>query len=143
MSALYDDFPLGEGGFTDYGDFRDRLASAGGDDLAERLDGWVYGTLPLPVAEALESIGWALGREDISDAPVQVSLGLSLRGNPQKVRYARLDGAPGEPASMPVTNCSLSTAIASEVALTHCCVATPLVMRLSWRCFVMAPSRLS
>ena len=38
MSALYDDFPLGEGGFT-YGDFRDRLASAGGDDLAERLDG--------------------------------------------------------------------------------------------------------
>ena len=92
MSALYDDFPLGEGGFT-YGDFRDRLASAGGDDLAERLDGWVYGTLPLPVAEALESIGWALGREDISDAPVQVSLGLSLRGNPPVVRYARLDGA--------------------------------------------------
>ena len=92
MSALYDDFPLGEGGFT-YGDFRDRLASAGGNDLAERLDGWVYGTLPLPVAEALESIGWALSREDISDAPVQVSLGLSLRGNPPVVRYARLDGA--------------------------------------------------
>ena len=92
MSALYDDFPLGEGGFT-YGDFRDRLASAGGIDLAERLDGWVYGTVRLPVAEALESIGWILGREDTSDAPVQVSLGLSLRGNPPVVRYARLDGA--------------------------------------------------
>ena len=92
MSALYDDFPLGEGGFT-YGDFRDRLASAGGVDLAERLDGWVYGTVRLPVAESLESIGWILDREDISDAPVQVSLGLSLRGNPPIVRYARLDGA--------------------------------------------------
>ena len=92
MSALYDDFPLGEGGFT-YGDFRDRLASAGGVDLAERLDGWVYGTVRLPVAESLESIGWILDREDISDAPVQVSLGLSLRGNPPVVRYARLDGA--------------------------------------------------
>ena len=92
MSALYDDFPLGEGGFT-YGDFRDRLASAGGVDLAERLDGWVYGTVRLPVAEALESIGWILDREDISDAPVQVSLGLSLRGHPPVVRYARLDGA--------------------------------------------------
>ena len=92
MSALYDDFPLGEGGFT-YGDFRDRLASAGGVDLAERLDGWVYGTVRLPVAESLESIGWILDREDISDAPVQVSLGLSLRGNPPVVRYPRLDGA--------------------------------------------------
>jgi len=92
MSALYDDFPLGEGGFT-YGDFRDRLAYAGGADLAERLDGWVYGTVRLPVAESLESIGWILDREDISDAPVQVSLGLSLRGNPPTVRYARLDGA--------------------------------------------------
>ena len=92
MSALYDDFPLGEGGFT-YADFRDRLASAGGVDLAERLDGWVYGAVRLPVAESLESIGWILGREDITDAPVQVSLGLSLRGHPPVVRYARLDGA--------------------------------------------------
>ena len=92
MSALYDDFPLGNGGFT-YGDFRDRLSAAGGGDLGERLDGWVYGTEPLPVAEALESIGWVLGREDISDDPVQVSLGLSLRGTPPVVRYARLDGA--------------------------------------------------
>ena len=48
MSALYDDFPLGEGGFT-YGDFRDRLASAGGDDLAERLDGWVYARCLFPL----------------------------------------------------------------------------------------------
>ena len=129
MSALYDDFPLGEGGFT-YGDFRDRLASAGGNDLAERLDGWVYGTLPLPVAEALESIGWALSREDISDAPVQVSLGLSLRGNPPVVmRYAAFFARPASGVNAVVTNCSLSTAIASEVALTHCCVATPLVMR--------------
>ena len=127
MSALYDDFPLGKGGFT-YGDFRDRLASAGGDGLAERLDGWVYGTLPLPVAEALESIGWTVGREDISDAPVQVSFGLSLMGNPP-VSMPASTARPGEPASMPVTNCSLSTAIASEVALTHCCVATPQVMR--------------
>lgn len=92
MSALYDDFPLGEGGFT-YGDFRDRLASASSNGLAERLDGWVYGTAPLPVAEALESIGWTLSREDISDAPVQVSLGLSLRRNSPVVRYVRLDGA--------------------------------------------------
>ena len=92
MSALYDDFPLGGGGFT-YVDFRDRLASAGGVDLADRLDGWVYGTVRLPIAESLESIGWILDREDISDAPVRVSLGLSISGNPPVVRYARLDGA--------------------------------------------------
>lgn len=92
MSALYDDFPLGEGGFT-YGDFRDRLAEAGGEELAARLDGWVYETSPLPVAEALEVVGWALGREDTSEDPVQVSVGASLRGNPPAVRYARLDGA--------------------------------------------------
>lgn len=92
MSALYDDFPLGEGGFT-YDDFRSRLAAAGGEALADRLDGWVYGTNPLPVAEALEVIGWALDREDTSEAPVQVSVGAALRGNPPVVRYARLDSA--------------------------------------------------
>ncbi len=92
MSALYDDFPLGEGGFT-YDDFRSRLAAAGGEALADRLDSWVYDTDPLPVAEALEVIGWALDREDTSEAPVQVSVGAALRGNPPVVRYARLDSA--------------------------------------------------
>jgi len=92
MSALYDDFPLGEGGFT-YADFRDRLAAAGGNSLAEKLDAWVYGTEPMPVAEALASVGWLLAREDVSDAPVQVSLGAAVSGNPPTVRYARLDSA--------------------------------------------------
>ncbi len=92
MTALYDDFPLGGGGFT-YADFRDRLAAAGGDALAEQLDGWVYDTQPLPVADALQSIGWVLGREDTSEASVQVSLEASLRGNPPVVVYPRLDGA--------------------------------------------------
>ncbi len=92
MSALYDDFPLGGGGFT-YDDFKQRLAEAGGGDLAQRLDGWVYETNPLPVTQALDAIGWDLGREDISDAPVQVSLGVSVRGNPPVVRFAELDGA--------------------------------------------------
>ena len=92
MSALYDDFPLGEGGFT-YQDFRARLAAVGGGDLADRLDGWVYDTNPLPVAEVLESIGWELGREDTSEDPVQVSLGVAVRGNPPIVRFADLDGA--------------------------------------------------
>ncbi len=92
MSALYDDFPLGGGGFT-YEDFRARLAAAGGEALAERLDGWVYGTNALAVTEALEVVGWALGREDTTDAPVQVSLGAALRGSPPVVRYARLDSA--------------------------------------------------
>lgn len=92
MSTLYDDFPLGEGGFT-YADFRARLAAAGGDGLAQRLDGWVYEAEPLPIADALESVGWVLGREDISEEPVQVSLDVALSGNPPVVRYARLDGA--------------------------------------------------
>lgn len=92
MAALYDDFPLGEGGFT-YGDFRERLAKASDDGLAEQLDGWVYGTEPLPVASSLESIGWVLDRKDISDDPVQVSLDVSVRGNPPIVRFARLNGA--------------------------------------------------
>lgn len=92
MSALYDDFPLGGGGFT-YADFRERLANAGGNALADRLDGWVYDTQPLPVAEALEAIGWTLGREDTEEAPVQVSLDLSTRGNPPIVRVPTLDGA--------------------------------------------------
>ena len=92
MSALYDDFPLGGGGYT-YDDFRDRLVSVGGENLAERLDGWVYDISPLPVSEALGSVGWLLNREDNSDDPVKVSLGLALRGNPPIVGNARLDGA--------------------------------------------------
>ena len=92
MAALYDDFPLGEGGFT-YADFRERLAAAGGDALAEQLDGWVYDTQPLPLEEALATIGWLLDREDTSEAPVQVSLDASLRGNPPVVFSPRLDGA--------------------------------------------------
>jgi len=92
MSALYDDFPLGEGGFT-YADFRERLASAGGSGLADRLDGWVYDTQPLPVAEALDAIGWILGQEDTAEAPVQVSMEVALRGNPPVVRFPRLNGA--------------------------------------------------
>lgn len=92
MAALYDDFPLGEGGFT-YQDFRERLAAAGGGTLAAQLDDWVYGTEPLPVAEALSSIGWTLDRKDVSEEPVQVSLDAALRGNPPVVRFARLNGA--------------------------------------------------
>jgi predicted metalloprotease with PDZ domain len=92
MTSLYDDFPLGDGGFT-YADFRERLAAAGGDVLAEQLDGWVYDTQPLPVEDALQSIGWVLEREDTSEDPVQVSLDVSLRGNPPVVATPRLDGA--------------------------------------------------
>ena len=92
MAALYDDFPLGGGGFT-YADFRSRLAAAGNSALAERLDGWVYGTAPLPLGEALQGVGWVLGREDISEDPVLVSLGAVLDGNPPVVRHARLDSA--------------------------------------------------
>jgi predicted metalloprotease with PDZ domain len=92
MTSMYDDFPLGDGGFT-YADFRERLAAAGGDVLAEQLDGWVYDTQPLPVEDALQSIGWVLEREDTSEDPVQVSLDVSLRGNPPVVTSPRLDGA--------------------------------------------------
>jgi predicted metalloprotease with PDZ domain len=92
MSSLYDDFPLGGGGFT-YADFRERLAATGGDALAEQLDGWVYDAQPLPLTDALASIGWVLEREDTSEAPVQVSLDVSLRGNPPVVFSPRLDGA--------------------------------------------------
>lgn len=92
MTSLYDDFPLGGGGFT-YADFRQRLAAAGGDALADQLDGWVYDTQPLPLADALQSVGWILEREDTSNDPVQVSLDISLRGNPPVVSVARLDGA--------------------------------------------------
>ena len=92
MTSLYDDFPLGGGGFT-YADFRERLAAAGGDALAEQLDGWVYDTQPLPLTEALQSIGWRLDREDTSEDPVQVSLDVSLRGNPPVVFSPRLNGA--------------------------------------------------
>ncbi len=92
MAVLYDDFPLGSGGFT-YADFRERLAAAGDESLAARLDGWVYGTEPLPLAEALESVGWVLDREDISEDPVQVSLGVAVSGNPPVVNAPRLNGA--------------------------------------------------
>ncbi len=92
MTSLYDDFPLGGGGFT-YADFRERLAAAGGDALAEQLDGWVYDTQALPLTEALQSIGWRLDREDTSEDPVQVSLDVSLRGNPPVVFSPRLNGA--------------------------------------------------
>lgn len=92
MTSLYDDFPLDGGGFT-YADFRARLATAGGDELAEQLDGWVYDTQPLPLADALQSVGWVLDRKDTSKAQVQVSLDASLRGTPPVVFSPRLDGA--------------------------------------------------
>lgn len=92
MTSLYDDFPLGGGGFT-YADFRARVADAGNNALAEQLDGWVYDAEPLPLADALQSVGWVLEREDTSEDLVQVSLDVSLRGVPPVVFSPRLDGA--------------------------------------------------
>ena len=40
MAALYDDFPLGEGGFT-YADFRQRLAAAGGSRTRPSKPPWL------------------------------------------------------------------------------------------------------
>ena len=92
MTSLYDDFPLGGGGFT-YADFSARVADAGNNALAEQLDGWVYDAEPLPLADALQSVGWVLEREDTSEDLVQVSLDASLRGVPPVVFSPRLDGA--------------------------------------------------
>jgi len=101
MRSLYEDFPLGSSGYT-YEDFRERVQRFGGETLAEGLDGWVLGTEPLPVGEALAKMGWALGREgepdegdaDDTQEDVEATLGLSAVSGDggQRVRYVRLDG---------------------------------------------------
>lgn len=98
MAALYQDYPLGEGGYT-YQDFRQRLEEAADAELAQRLEGWVYRAEPLPLAETLETMGWKFGRNVIDKTPVQVSLRITLRGDPPIVRVARL-GGPGWRASV-------------------------------------------
>jgi predicted metalloprotease with PDZ domain len=95
MRALYADFPLDSKGYT-YVDVRDRVAAYGGDALADRLDGWVLGTELLPVADALATVGWTLGREgdDEDDKNLQASLGVRTvaEGGGHRIRYVRLDG---------------------------------------------------
>jgi predicted metalloprotease with PDZ domain len=95
MRSLYRDFPLGSAGYT-YADVRARVARAGGAELGERLDGWVLGTEPLPVAEALARVGWTLQRErrDPDDGDPAVTLGVATADGDggQRVRRVDLDG---------------------------------------------------
>ncbi|MEE4301356.1 MAG: PDZ domain-containing protein [Pseudomonadales bacterium] len=92
MRALYEDFPLGSDGY-DYADVRNRVERVGGGPLAADLDGWVLGTVPLPVTEALAKVGWKLGREDAEEDP-EPTLGVRTRSadGGQYVRYVRIDG---------------------------------------------------
>ena len=90
LRALYEDFPLGSGGYG-YADVRDRVELIGGGSLAEDLDGWVLGTEPLPVAEALANVGWRLERED---EPPAATLGIGSRpaDGGHRLSALRLDG---------------------------------------------------
>ena len=97
MRALYTGFPLDSDGYT-YADVHNRVAAFGGEALADRLDGWVLGTELLPVADALATVGWTLGREgdadEEDDRDPEPTLGVRTVADSggHKVRYVRLDG---------------------------------------------------
>jgi predicted metalloprotease with PDZ domain len=92
MLALYRDFPYGSEGFT-HGDVRERVVTAGGEALGERLDAWVLGTEPLPLAEALASVGWVLDREaPEDDDPAWLGASVSEGEAGAAVRWVHLGG---------------------------------------------------
>ena len=53
----------------------------------------MYESKPLPLKEALATVGWVLERKDIREDPVQVSLGVTHRGVPPVVSVAHLNGS--------------------------------------------------
>lgn len=78
MTMLYEDFPLGGPGY-DFLAMKARVHALAGAELAEAFEGWVYGREPLPVAEALATVGLTLSRKPLKEGAATADLGARLR----------------------------------------------------------------
>ncbi len=90
MTMLYEDFPLGGPGY-DFLAMRARVQALAGAELAEDFEGWVYGREPLPVAEALATVGLTLSRKPLKEGAATAALGARLREEGGRVSIRDVD----------------------------------------------------
>jgi len=90
MTMLYEDFPLGGPGY-DFLAMKARVHALAGVELAEAFEGWVYGREPLPVAEALATVGLTLSRKPLKEGAATADLGARLREEGGRVSIRDVD----------------------------------------------------
>lgn len=90
MTMLYEDFPL-EGPGYDFLAMKARVHALAGAELAEAFEGWVYGRAPLPVADALATVGLTLSRKALKDGAATAALGARLREEGGRVSIRDVD----------------------------------------------------
>ena len=90
MTMLYEDFPLGGPGY-DFLAMKARVQALAGAALAEAFEGWAYGREPLPVAEALATVGLSLSRKPLKEGTATAALGARLQEQGGRVRIRDVD----------------------------------------------------
>jgi predicted metalloprotease with PDZ domain len=90
MTMLYEDFPLGGPGY-DFLAMKARVHALASAELAEDFEGWVYGREPLPVAEALATVGLTLSRKPLKEGAATAALGARLREEGGRVSIRDVD----------------------------------------------------
>lgn len=90
MTMLYEDFPLAGPGY-DFPAMKARVHALAGAELAEAFEGWVYEREPLPVAEALATVGLSLSRKPLKEGAATAALGARLREEGGRVRIRDVD----------------------------------------------------
>jgi len=90
MTMLYQDFPLGGPGY-DFLAMKARVHALASAELAEDFEGWVYGREPLPVAEALATVGLSLSRKPLKEGAATAALGARLREEGGRVSIRDVD----------------------------------------------------
>jgi len=90
MTMLYEDFPLGGPGY-DFLAMRARVQALAGAELAEAFEKWVYGREPLPVAEALATVGLSLSRKSLKEGTATAALGARLQEEGGRVSIRDVD----------------------------------------------------
>lgn len=90
MTMLYEDFPLGGPGY-DFLAMKARVHALAGVELAEAFESWVYEREPLPVAEALATVGLSLARKPLKEGTATAALGARLREERGRVSIRDVD----------------------------------------------------
>jgi predicted metalloprotease with PDZ domain len=90
MTMLYEDFPLGGPGY-DFHAMKARVHALAGAELAEAFEAWVYGREPLPLAEALATVGLSLSRKPLKEGAATATLGARLREEGGRVSIRDVD----------------------------------------------------
>ena len=90
MTMLYEDFPLGGPGY-DFLAMKARVHALADAELAQAFEGWVHGREPLPVAEALATVGLTLSRKPLKEGAATAALGARLRERGGRVSIRDVD----------------------------------------------------